>query len=269
VRRLRAALALVATCLLAGCRGAPLLRPLASDDPRPGALLEAWARQAGERRALRGTGRLAVDAEGAGAGGRDLHFRSRQALVLARPARLRVEVRGLLLGTTAAVLAMDGEHYDFFRVEERSFESGPVHDGLLWEVARLALTPEEAVDLILGAPQLADALSPTAAFDAGGGRVRIELSDAAGSVRRLVDFDAEGRLRWLQERRRGGAVAWEADFDDYAPVDGAPLAHTLAIQLHGGRTRALLSLSGVELNPELPPDIFRLDDLAAREAGGG
>jgi hypothetical protein len=30
-----------------------------------------------------------------------------------------------------------------------------------------------------------------------------------------------------------------------------------------------LSLSGVELNPELSPDIFRLDDLAAREAQRG
>ncbi len=268
MRRLRAAHALLALCLLAGCRGVPPLRPLARDDPRPGALLEAWASQAGERSALRGTGRLAVDADGAAAGGRDLHFRSRQALVLARPARLRVELRSLL-GTTAAVLATDGERYDFFRAEDRSLESGPVHDGLLWQVARLALTPEEVVDLILGAPGLADALSPTAAFDAGDGRVRIALSDAAGSVRRLVDFDAAGRLRWLQERRRDGAVAWEAAFDDYAPVDGVPLARSLTLQLRGGRTRALLSLDAVELNPELSPDLFRLDDLAARAAGGG
>jgi hypothetical protein len=232
--------------------------------------LATWARQADERRALRGTGRLAVDADGAAMDGRDLHFRSRQALVLARPAHLRVEVRGPL-GTTAAVLATDGEHYDFFRAEDRSFESGPVYDALLWEVARLALTPEEVVDLILGPAQLAVALSVAAAFDAGDGRVRIALADRGGSVRRLVDFDADGRLRWLQERRRDGAVAWEAAFDDYAAVDGAAVAHSLAIRLRGGRTRALLSLKGVELNPELSPDIFRLDDLAAREArrGGG
>jgi hypothetical protein len=230
--------------------------------------LAAWARQAGERRALRGTGRLAVDANDAGFDGRDLHFRSRQALLLARPARLRVELRGLL-GTTAAVLATDGERYDFFRAEDRSFESGPVYDALLWEVARLALTPDEVVDLILGPARLADALSATAAFDAGDGRVRIALSDDAGSVMRLADFDADGRLRWLQERRRDGAVAWEAAFDDYAAVDGAAVAHSLAIRLRGGRTRALLSLSGVELNPELTPDIFRLDDLAAREAQRG
>jgi hypothetical protein len=268
VRRLRAACALLALCLALGCRGAPPLRPLAADDPRPDALLAAWAQQAGERRALRGTARLAVDADGAGLDGRDLHLRSRQALVLARPARLRVEVRSLL-GTTAAVLATDGADYDFFRADDHSFESGPVHDALLWEVARLALTPEEVVDLVLGPPQLAGALAPAAAFDAGDGRVRIALADASGSVRRQVDFDAAGRLRWLQQRRRDGAVAWEAAFDDYAAVNGAAVAHSLAIELGGGRTRALLSLSGVELNPALSPDIFRLDDLAAREAQRG
>lgn len=221
----------------------------------------------GHRRALRSMGRLAVDADGAGAGGRDVHFRSRQAMVLARPARLRIEVRGLL-GATLAVLTTDGERYDLFQADDRSFESGPVHDALLWEVTGLTLTPAEAVHVILGAPQLEESLAPTAAFDVGHGRVRVQLSDEAGSVRRLVDFDAEGRLRWLQERRAGSSVAWEARFDDYMPVDGAPLAHTLAIELREGRTRALLSLSGVELNPELSPDIFRLDGLAAGRARG-
>lgn len=268
MRRSRAAGALVGLLLFAACRGLPPLEALPPDDPRPRALLEGWARQVGERDALRGDARLAVDAQGAGAGGRDLRVRSRQSLVLARPARLRVEVRGLL-GEAVAVLTTDGERYDLFRSEDRSFESGPVHEALLWEVARLALTPAEAVDVILGAPQLDAALAVSGAFDAGGGRVRIELSDASGSVRRLVDFDRDGRLRWLQQRHDGGAVAWEARFDDYAPVDGAPLAHSVSVELEGGRTRALLKLSRIELNPALAPDIFRLDAPAADDGEGG
>jgi hypothetical protein len=222
----------------------------------------------GERTALRGNARLAVDADRAGADGGDVRFRSRQALVLAWPASLRVEVRGLL-GNAVAVLTTDGDRYDLFQAEDRSFETGPVHDSLLWEVARLALTPAEVVDVILGAPQLDAALAPSGAFDAGDGRVRIALSDASGMLRRQVDFDRDGRLRWLQQRRGSGAVAWEARFDDYAQVDGTPLAHSVSIELREGSTRARLTLSRVELNPELPPDIFRLDALESSVAEGG
>jgi len=145
-----------------------------------------------------------------------------------------------------------------------------VSEDLLWNVAHLALTPADAVEVILGAPRLAEGLSPGAAFDAGDGRIRIALLDAAGVLRRQVEFDAEGNLRWLQERR-ADAVVWEVRFDDYAPVAGAPVAHQLSIRAHHAEARALLRLADVELNPVLSPSIFRIDELAADapQAAGG
>jgi len=81
---------------------APIAVPLPPDDPRPAALLDAWARAAGERHGLRARARLAVDgADGA------LHLRGKQILVLERPAYLRVEILGLL-NQTVAVLVTDG-----------------------------------------------------------------------------------------------------------------------------------------------------------------
>lgn len=251
---------------LVACQGPPPLRALPADDFRPRALLENWVREAGERSALRGSLRLAVDARAAAAGERDLSFRSRQSVVLARPASLRVEVRSPL-GTTVAVFATDGEYYDLFRVDDRSLESGRVFDALLWEVARLDLTPAEAVDLLLGVPDPERSLTPASAFDTGDGGVRIELADADRSVRRLVDFDTEGRLRWLQQRDVRGVVAWEASFDDYELVAQTPVAHTIRIESRGGKTRAVLSLAGVELNPDLTPDLFRLDWLGEENTG--
>lgn len=270
MRSRRAAAAL--TCALAAlsCRSAPPLRPLPEADPRPVALLAAWSATAQARHALRGLARVAVDARGARSGGEDLHVRSRQVVVLERPARLRVEIQGFL-GATVAVLATDGRRYDLFRVEDRSLLSGPVHDGLLWEVAQIELTPEEAVDLLLGVAQPDGALDVASAWDAGEGRVRVAFADDAGVRRRQVEFDAEGRLRWLQVREAAG-FAWEARFDDYAPVGGAPLAHVVTLDIDGGRTRAVLSLRDLELNPQLPPDIFRLrerDLEAAFDAEGG
>jgi len=247
--------------LLAGCRTPAAWRPLPGDDLRPAQRLAAWAQQVESRRALRATARLAVDAEGVGQDGRDISFRSRQALVLERPDKLRVEVRGVL-GETLAVLATDGETFQMFEAADRHFTSGEVRDDLLWNVAHLALTPADAVEVILGAPHLAAGLTPGAAFDAGDGRIRIDLLDDAGALRRQVEFDAEGRLRSILERR-GGAVRWEVRFDAYEPVAGAPLAHELAIRAHHDAARALLRLADVELNPPLPPSIFRLDALAA------
>lgn len=267
--RARIGAALAVLLALAGCRTAPTLQRLPSGDPRPDRLLADWAHAVDGRTALRGTARLAVDADASGRAGRDVRWRSRQALVIARPARLRVELRGML-GDTLAVFATDGARYELFQAADRSYESGPAHDSLLWEVARIALTPADAVEVILGVPQLSDALSPSAAFDAGDGRVRIALSDAASRLRRQVEFDAEGRLRWLQERR-AGAIVWEVHFDDYAPVANAPLAHRLSIETDRGGARALLTLSDVELNPELSPSIFRIEALAtgAPHAAGG
>lgn len=261
----RAAAAFALLLLFASCRAPTPLRRLPEGDLRPQALLREWSERTGGRRALRGTARLAVDAEQSGSD--DVRLRSKQLLVLERPALLRVEVLGFL-DTTVAVLATDGRRYELFEAGERRFESGPVHDDLLWQVARLDLTPAEAVDLILGVPLPGAALIASAAFDAGDGRIRIQLSDPDGAVRRLVDFDAQRQLRWLQVRNAAGAVAWEARFDDYDEVGGAPLAHEISVVVGDGSSRARISLRDVELNPTLTPDIFRLRGLAPDGASG-
>ena len=99
----RAALALAAALLLQiGCRTLPsqVVR-LAVDDPRPHALLADWTARAGELRSLRGSARVSLD------GARGASF-ARQLLALERPARLRVEVLGLL-NQRIAVLATEGD----------------------------------------------------------------------------------------------------------------------------------------------------------------
>jgi outer membrane lipoprotein-sorting protein len=52
-------------------------------------------------------------------------------------------------------------------------------------------------------------------------------------------------------------------------VDGQPFAHALTLDVAAGDTRAEISLRDVELNPELPPDIFRLRQPAAGDGGAG
>jgi len=247
---------LALAALATGCVSTIPAKPLAEDDPRPDALLAAWRANTARRESLRAVARLAVDAPGAGQGGRDLALRSKQRLWLARPAQLRVEVLGFL-DTTLAVLVTDGDRYSLFESQEQRFEEGPVYPELLWDAAHLALTPAEAVEVILGAPEPDAGLTRGAAYLVGE-RVRIDLTDPGGRVRRVVEFGAGGELRRLAQSDESGEVAWEALFDDYAEIDGAPFARDVALRSSAGRTHAALILRAVELNPVVPADIFRL-----------
>ena len=247
-------LLLACAALLAGCRSVPPATPLPAGDPRPEALLAAWRAHTAGRETLRAVARFAVDAPGAGQGGEDLALRSRQRMWLARPANLRVEVLGFL-DTALAVLVTDGSRYAWLETAERRFDEGPVYEGLLWDAARLDLTPDEAVEVILGAPGSDAGLFRVAAW-AEGRRVRIELADAAGRVRRRLEFGSGGELTGLVKVDPDGRTAWEARFDDYVEVGGAPFARRVAVRSASGR--AELTLRDVELNPTLSEDLFRL-----------
>lgn len=239
----------------------PSLRPLPAGDPGPQALLQRWSASVADREALRGVARLSVDSQRVGA--EPVHLRSKQRVVLARPGRLRVEVQGFL-GATLAVLAVDEQRYAFLQTEDRRFQSGDVYPALLRDVVGLDLPAPTAVDLILGVPPPGGPLRIRAAFDVGDGITRIDLEGAG--TRRTVDLDADARLRRWVARDVGGEVLWEARFEEYAPVAGSSVAHRISLELRAAR--AVLALSGVELNPALDPDIFRLDSIGSAAEGG-
>jgi hypothetical protein len=244
--------------LAAGCRGPATRLPQPSDAPRPGVLLRAWQAQAAERHALRGRASLAVDGEA-------LRLRTRQILVVERPSRLRVEVQNPL-GQTLAVLVTDGGQYELFQAGARARETGPVQPGLLWRVAGIALTPEEAIALVLGAPPLDEPLVPQRASTTSQGEIEVELAGEAGRAGHRLVFDAQGRLRRFERLKpRDFELEWSASYDGYRAVAGVELAHTIGFQVSSPQARAEIELSDVELNPELPPDIFRLRP----DAGGG
>jgi hypothetical protein len=237
----------------AACRSVAPPTPLPDGDPRPAALLAAWSRAAQSRQALRGRAHLAVDARDG-----ELRLRGRQVLVAERPARLRVEMLGLL-GQTVAVLVTDAGRYQFFSAEDRDYQTGPVDDALLWRLVRLPLRPDEAVDLLLGASPGAEPLALARAHETAESGLTLELADASGAVRRRLAFDAAGGLRALEVRDAAGDPLWTARYADFARLDaGPPFAREISLETAGG-TRAELSLRDVELDPELPEALFRLE----------
>jgi hypothetical protein len=223
--------------------------PLPLGDPRPAALLASFAEESATRQGLRGVARVALSSRAG-------ESRSRQILVLARPASLRVEVQGLL-NQLVAILVSDGARYALFRADDGSLEEGEIHPALLYEVAGLPLRPEQAVEALLGAPELGDPELRGPAAQLSNGFVRVDLLD------RRLEFDAAAHLRRLEVHAPDGSLVWQAVYDDYRPVAGASFPHAIALEFPAAEARAKITFQWVELNPELPPGIFALERAAS------
>lgn len=257
MRRAARAAALCCLAVLA-CRTPlpPEAALLPGDDPRPARLLAELAEHAHGLAAVRGTARVAVD------GQRGASF-ARQLLLVARPARLRVEVLGVL-NQRVAVLATDGERYDLYRSEDGSLESGPVYPAVLVEVAGVPLAPEQAVALLLGAPPEIGAPARRA-LALGEGAIRVELAPGADGLGHSLDFAPDGSLRRYAVQA-GAEQVLEVLWDDYRDLPGGRFAHRIAVEFPGAAARAEVSFREVELNPSLPDELFRLE-LAGRVPG--
>lgn len=248
----RAALALAAALLLqTGCRTLPVpVEKLAVDDPRPQALLAEWTARAEGMRSLRGSARVSLE------GARGASF-AQQLLAMERPARLRVEVLGLLR-QRVAVLATDGERYELYRAETGAVESGEIRPTVLWEVTGVPLTPEEAVRIMLGVPRM----------EPPGGEITDAALSAESAVRfeirgeeplwPVLEFDAEGLLSRYQVVGPGGAYL-QVRYRDYREMSGTRFAHRVELDFPASEVHAKVEFREVQLNPVLPESIFRLE----------
>ncbi len=239
-----------------GCQTlAPPGAPLPATDPRPAALVQALAAEREARHAIRASARVSLSNQRGGS------F-ARQLLLVERPARMRVEVIGLV-GQRVAVLATDGVRYDLYRSETGLVEHGEIHPGILHEVAGVPLTPEQAVTLLLGAPDAdGSSFSRGAARLFPDGGIRLTWY-GAGGVAHALDFDAEGRVRRYAVDPESPEPLLRVAYDDYRPVAGIPFAHRVAFDFPRADARAEVSFRSVELNPPLADDLFRLDPPAA------
>jgi hypothetical protein len=251
----RRAFALAALLLfVSGCQSLPTATSLPPHDSRPAALLRGLAARGAERHSLRGVAKVALEGPGGAS-------RSRQILVVERPSRLRVEVQGFL-SQLVAVLVSDGERFELFRAQDGSIEQGDVQPGILYQVAGIPLRPEAVVEVLLGAPELGGQALPGPAALLSDGDVRIDLVEEAGVGLRRLQFDPEANLRRLEVRTDDGELAWRVSFEDYRPVGGLSFAHDIVLEFPLAEARAEVTFQQVELNPELPPEVFAIRPLS-------
>jgi hypothetical protein len=146
------------------------------------------------------------------------HFKARENIVVRRPASMRVEVMSAL--GVALVIAADGGQVAVFNPEKNTLTRGIATAETLKRYARIPMTPDAAVRLILGlAPDSTMlAYAPASMTEKGDGRI-LTYRQPGGVVDQL-GFDGADNLVLVRETLANGRIGYEVHYADYRKIAG-------------------------------------------------
>lgn len=177
---------------------------------------------------------------------------SREAIVVARPDRLRVEVLSMF-GSLFVLTADDGVMTAYARRENTVYQGHATSENL-WRYARLALPVDALVDIVLGTPALQADRNPQVSFDEHAQSIRLRQSTGAGT--QVVWFSEAGLPVAAEEQRPDGQAEWRATFTDYENHGSVPVATHIALELPLWGRSLEIALEDVDLNPKLDQSVF-------------
>lgn len=235
--------------LVAGCTARqPAPRPVAPD--RLPTVFEVDSILSERRNALRGLRALAR-----------LHYRhpdgsnsSREAIAVARPDRMRVEVLSLF-GAVFVLTARDGRFAAYARQENTVYQ-GTASPENMWRYARIGLPVVDLVDLVLGTPPQRTEVWSHVSFDEETGWVQLSQELEAGI--QAVWF--EGALPQAAEYRdEFGEIQWRAYFSEYRAFGPIPVATRIRLEVPDADHSVEIALTDIDVNPEIDAAIFAVD----------
>ena len=179
---------------------------------------------------------------------------SREAIVVARPDRLRVEVLSLL--GSVFVLTADNGALSAYARQDGTVYRGSASPENLWRYARLDLPVSEVVALVLGTPP-----GPV------GGRAQVSFDETVGWIELSQPSPAGAQVVWFSDpllpvaaarRDPAGQIEWRATFSDYEEYAGIAIATHIAIEWPTWQRSMEVRLQDVEVNPVLAASVFAL-----------
>lgn len=186
---------------------------------------------------------------------------SRQALIVERPSRVRVEVLSLL--GTAFLLTADGTQLTVYAPNERTVYRGTASPENLWRYTRLWMPVGDLVDIVLATPPVAAETASGVSFEPQSGEIRLQHRAEEGDA--AVGFSEEGLPVSVQRRGRNGSVLWNARYGAYETHAGLPIATEIALELPQFSRTIDLSLGEIEINPALDARLFALQTPAGSQ----
>lgn len=176
---------------------------------------------------------------------------SREALVVERPDRLRVEVLSLF-GAVFVLTSQDGVFTAYARHEEKIYR-GAASSQNMWRYARIGLPVPDLVDLVLGTPPQRSASWSDVTFDDDTGWVQL-TQDLEGGA--LVIWFEDDLPRAAELRDTYGEVQWRAMFGKYRALDGVMIARRIKLVVPREDHTVKIHLDEIDVNPEIDANSF-------------
>lgn len=179
---------------------------------------------------------------------------SREAIIVERPARLRVEV----LSAFGAVLVftVDDGQLRAYNSSEDALYAGAASPENLARYAGVGLAPTQLVDLLLGTPPDAPGVTGEVAVDPGSGWIALTQPMAGGS--RITWFTGARVPVAVEDRDDSGSVLWRASFDDHEARGGVSLPTRIILEAPPLGRAVDIALNDLDVNPQLAPGAFAL-----------
>ncbi len=233
--------------LCAGCAATrpPTPRPAPSNLPPAAELQAALAARRDALHSLRGIAHLRYRSP-------EESSSSREAIIVARPDRLRVEVLSMF-GALFVLTAEHGTMTAYARQEDTVYQ-GRASTENLWRYARLALPVSDIVDIVLGTPPLRQARRAHVSFEDSTGWVR--LDQESDDWMQVVWFNDLQLPTAAEESDSDGRPCWRARFDDYESRAGLSVATRIRLESPAASRTMEIALGDVDVNPPLDRSAF-------------
>lgn len=240
--------------LSSACGGATCPAQLVTD---PAAALAAQRAASAPIRSMRAEAKIDQRGKQGRVKGRILMF-------VERPDRVRFDA--MTSFGPALILTSDGQTFALSDFKENSFTSGPACAKNIGRVVGVALSSAEVASVLLGdAPLLASSAQSIRCGDDGMYVLEQRAPSGAREVLELrVHDDDRAQPPSAQRLQLASATLWGASgkrlyrvrYEDYRAVGAVQLPHTVRIDDFANEADALLRLSDVELNVEVPAGAF-------------
>ena len=146
------------------------------------------------------------------------HFKARENLIVQRPASMRVEV--MSAAGVVLVVAADGGQLAVFDPGKNTLMHGAGDAATLERYARIPMTPDAAVRLLLGlSPDTAMLASPPNSMTVNGDGKMLTYHQPGGVVDEL-GFNGDERLETVRETLADGRIGYEVHYSEYRDAGG-------------------------------------------------